>query len=43
MKCRYIKEFGKLLMTVSFDYITLKEKEAKFEEGQFEIKKIELW
>ncbi len=37
-----LADFGKLLVAVSFDYITLKEDEAKFEEGQFEIKKIEL-
>ncbi|MGM0438642.1 MAG: hypothetical protein ACQEQD_10275 [Bacillota bacterium] len=37
-----LADFDKLLMMVSFDYITLDEAEAKFEEGQFEIEEIEL-
>jgi len=37
-----LADFGKLLMMVSFDYITLEEAEAEFKKGRFKIKEIEL-
>lgn len=37
-----LANFERFMMTVRFDYITLEEAEAEFEEGQFEITEIEL-